>query len=56
MTVSECINNNKDLTKRHLTVKGFPETANDQFHYINVASGEEFKVRLGPELTIVFKG
>lgn len=56
MTDSEHTSNNKGLTKRHLIVKGFQETANDQFHYINVTSVEEFKVRLGSGLTIVFKG
>lgn len=56
MTVSEHISNNKGFTKRHPIVKSFQETANDQFHYINVTSGEEFKVRLGSELTTVFKG
>lgn len=55
MTVSEHINN-EGLTKRHLILKGFQETANDQFHYINVTSGEAFRESDWSKLTTVFKG
>lgn len=47
MTDSEHTSNNKGLTKRHLIVKGFQETANDQFHYINVTSVEEIQSQTG---------